>query len=272
MKYLHADLAIKALLYEVVTLPKPGLVDPATHGSHPDMDIYTFIDSTLSLRTYFEKAEELGRNYDGKLSDMFEKLRKHGIKAEQRMFASTKGINTHKGAIFSLGIFVCACSYAKSNNCDVFKIVQSMTQGLVERDLANIKNPKTAGEIEYQKYGKAGIRGQAEVGYPIVNQISLPFLRQATGTLNEKLLDTLMKIASVTEDSNFIKRAGSIEKLDELKKWSKHFLDLGGAKEAEALAYLSRLDNLFSEKNYSLGGCADLLIITIFLALEEGTI
>ncbi|MCW8106604.1 triphosphoribosyl-dephospho-CoA synthase, partial [Lactobacillus mulieris] len=70
----------------------------------------------------------------------------------------------------------------------------------------------------------------------------------------------------------FIKRAGSIEKLDELKKWSKHFLDLGGAKEAEALAYLSRLDNLFSEKNYSLGGCADLLIITIFLALEEGTI
>nr|WP_284863528.1 triphosphoribosyl-dephospho-CoA synthase [Enterococcus faecalis]MDK8213569.1 triphosphoribosyl-dephospho-CoA synthase [Enterococcus faecalis] len=47
---------------------------------------------------------------------------------------------------------------------------------------------------------------------------------------------------------------------------------MGGAKEAEALAYLSRLDNLFSEKNYSLGGCADLLIITIFLALEEGTI
>lgn len=81
-----------------------------------------------------------------------------------------------------------------------------------------------------------------------------------------------MKIATVTEDSNFIKRAGDLDKLTELKKWSQHFLDLGGAKNNKALAYLKNLDNLFSERNYSLGGCADLLIITIFVALEEGII
>lgn len=75
VKYPHADLAIKALLYEVVTWPKPGLVDPVTHSSHPDMDVYTFIDSSLSLRTYFENAEDLGRRYNGKLSNLFEQLR-----------------------------------------------------------------------------------------------------------------------------------------------------------------------------------------------------
>lgn len=272
VKYPHADLAIKALLYEVVTWPKPGLVDPVTHSSHPDMDVYTFIDSSLSLRTYFENAEDLGRRYNGKLSNLFEQLRILGIQAEKEMFASTKGINTHKGAVFSLGIFVCAYSYSISNNCDVFKTIQKMTHGLVEHDLANVKVPKTAGEIEYQKYGKAGIRGQAEAGYPIISKIALPFLKQTTGSLNERLIDTLMKIATVTEDSNFIKRAGDLDKLTELKKWSQHFLDLGGAKNNKALACLKNLDNLFSERNYSLGGCADLLIITIFVALEEGII
>ena len=48
--------AQKALLYEVTTNPKPGLVDPVEHGAHPDMDIYTFIDSSEAMRSYLEQC------------------------------------------------------------------------------------------------------------------------------------------------------------------------------------------------------------------------
>lgn len=264
-----AKKAVQALLYEVVTLPKPGLVDPASHGAHPDMDIYTFIDSSLSLEAYFIQAEDLGDNFTGKPEVMFEQLREMGIQAEKAMYTATKKINTHKGAIFSLGIFVCASAYADKHQADVFDVIKEMTKGIVEHDLGQIKTAKTAGEIEYQKYGKTGIRGEAEAGYPVIRNVALPFFKQTSGSLRGRLLDTLMKIASVAEDSNFIKRAGSFDKLLDLKKWSQKFLELGGANNAEAMAYLTELDDLFTQKNYSLGGCADLLIVTIFLALKE---
>lgn len=87
--------------------------------------------------------------------------------------------------------------------------------------------------------------------------------------MNERLLDTLMVLASHTQDSTFIKRSGDISKLDWLKEVSQKYFKLGGSKTAQGFAYLQELNKIFKEENYSLGGCADLLILTIFMALEE---
>lgn len=273
MKSEIAENAVKALLYEVSTFPKPGLVDPVSSGPHPDMDIYLFIDSSLSLQKYFRQAVKIGQDFSGSnLIDMFNELRSAGIKAEKSMLEATHGVNTHKGAIFALGIFVCARSYQQTHQQDIFEIVKKMTDHLVERDLGkqNLKQSSlTAGEKQFVNYGLGGARAEAEAGYPVIKDVALPFLRDSTGSTRGRLLDTLMKIATVTDDSNFIKRAGNVEKVAWLHKEARHYLDLGGYKTSEGKKFLDELNDIFLKNNYSLGGCADLLIVTIFLGLEQ---
>ncbi len=263
--------ALKALLYEVVTNPKPGLVDPVDVGSHPDMNVYLFIDSSLSLEKYFNQAAQIGLNFSGKdLRQMFKQLRQVGIEAERAMFRVTKNVNTHKGAIFSLGLFVCASAYCEKNGGDEFTVIQAMTQGLVEHDLG--QKQKTAGEKQFLQYGKGGVRAEAEAGYPIVRDIALPFFIQTAGDLNVRLLDTLMKIVSEIEDSNLIKRAGNIEVISWVHEQAEKYLDLGGYGTVDGKNFMQKLNQIFKEKNYSLGGSADLLIVTIFMALQRGII
>lgn len=264
-----AQNAEKALLYEVVTNPKPGLVDPADNGPHPDMDVYLFINSSLSLTDYFEKAAEIGTNFTGTdLRKMFTQLRQAGIQAEKDMFQATQNINTHKGAIFSLGLFVCASAYCQQRqNLDEFEVISKMTQGLVKHDLGQKSN--TAGERQFLKYGKGGVRAEAEAGYPLVKNVALPFLAQSTGELNTRLLDTLMRIVSQIEDSNLIKRAGNIDVIKWAHEQAEKYLALGGYGTAAGKKFMLELNQTFKEKNYSLGGSADLLIITIFMALQR---
>lgn len=262
--------ALKSLLYEVVTLPKPGLVDPLDRGSHDDMDAYTFIDSSVAMTPYLEEASNIGENFAGEdLFQMFNLLRQAGIKAEKSMLKATNGVNTHKGAIFSLGIFVCARSFAQKNSQDTFEIIRKMCYNLVEHDLTNINKPHTAGENQYLKYHKAGVRELAQAGYPVVEQVSLPYLENHSGTLQEKLLDTLMLLATQVDDTTFIKRAKDIHKLSWLHQAAKKYLDLGASRSQEGRDYLNELNRIFKENHYSIGGCADLLIVTIFMALED---
>ena len=134
-----------------------------------------------------------------------------GIKAEKAMLAATNNVNTHKGAVFSLGLFVCACAYCQKHGGNEFEVIQMMTRGLVKHDLG--EKSETAGERQFLQYGKGGVRAEAEAGYPLVRSVALPFLAQTSGDLNTRLLDTLMEIVSEIEDSNLIKRAGLARKL-----------------------------------------------------------
>lgn len=263
------DHALESLLYEVVVNPKPGLVDPVDNGAHHDMDVFTFINSSISLREYLQQAAELGMHFiDNDLQVMFNSLRHMGQQAEEKMFTATNGVNTHKGAIFSLGIFVCARSYAVKNDKDTFDTIRVMCKGLLAHDFGNIKKPQTAGEYQFFKYGQGGVREIAENGYPVVEHLALPYLKQSTGTTNERLLDTLMVIASVTQDSTFIKRAGGMQDLKWLHEVCVHYLKIGGSKTDAGMDFLKQENDVFKRHNYNLGGCADLLIVTIFMALE----
>ncbi|KRL05361.1 triphosphoribosyl-dephospho-CoA synthase CitG [Liquorilactobacillus oeni] len=272
-------IATKALLYEVTVLPKPGLVDPLSSGPHPDMNVFNFIDSAISLESYFAQAFTAGWNYTARdFSELFTKVRAYGITAEHTMLLATKGINTHKGAIFSLGILVTATGYVLScGNLNLDKIVEvekKMVHGLVKKDFAKIQfkpvNELTAGEQQYLKYGESGIRGEAEDGYPTVMNVALPFLRQSKGTHNQRLLDTFMIIVSCSNDSNLIKRAGTNTIVKRVHEQADEYLLLGGSCKKEGRAKLAELNEFFLKKNLSLGGSADLLILTIYFGLLEG--
>ncbi|MCP0886594.1 triphosphoribosyl-dephospho-CoA synthase CitG [Ligilactobacillus sp. WILCCON 0076] len=281
VKIKTVDAALAALLYEVTVNPKPGLVDPISNGSHLDMDVFTFIDSSQALRPYFSAAYDLAVNFKEKdLTQLFNELRKLGMIAEKDMYAATNGINTHKGAIFSLGIFLTAVAYLKKQqNYSIMALQQTikkMLSELLEDDFKsiNMKNngELTAGEQQFLKYKTRGIRGEAVDGYPVVFNYGLSYLKASTGSLNQRLLDTFMYIAEHTSDSNLIKRAHSVAILTEMKNFTAHYFKLGGSKTKEGIEYLYKLDKLFIERNLSLGGSADLLILTIFVAKIEGVI
>ncbi|KRK48747.1 triphosphoribosyl-dephospho-CoA synthase [Secundilactobacillus kimchicus JCM 15530] len=271
--------AVRALLYEVSVQPKPGLVDPVSSGPHPDMDVFTFLDSSVSLTAYFKACVQTAWSFNDEatLPTLFEQIRPLGIQAEATMFDATSGINTHKGAVFSLGIVVTATAYAESHDRqDVFKIVKEMLVGLVERDFSKVtekaENEMTAGEREYVHFGITGIRGEAEHGYLTVTQVALPQLSTARGTLNERLLDTLMAIVGHSVDTNLVKRAGSIDIIPWANDQVSRYFLAGGSRTEAGMAYLKQLNQVFLEKNLSLGGSADLLIVTIFVALSQGII
>ena len=267
--------ALKGLLYEVSLNPKPGLVDPVSMGSHTDMNMFTFIDSSLSLKSYLDKAFKLGRNFEGSdLKLLFNALRAEGVLAEQTMFNATNNVNTHKGAIFSLGIWVTAIAYSTKDGSatmtEVRRVIQRMVEGLIEKDLASNRVAMTAGEQQFQTYQLTGIRGEAVNGFPGVAEIAVPFLQATFGTMTQRLLDTLMKIAATLEDSTLIKRAKTPDVLAEMKEWTSIYFKLGGSHTEQGMKYLYDLDRLFIERNLSIGGSADTLILTIFIGQLTG--
>ena len=138
---LIARLASQALLYEVCTTPKPGLVDREGNGSHKDMDIFTFMNSASALWPYFQACSRIGMQ-TARLSPekTFQQIRFRGQRAEADMLAATRGINTHKGAIFSLGILCSALGRLPKELWKmpdaVLKECAAMTAGLVAADFA----------------------------------------------------------------------------------------------------------------------------------------
>ncbi|MGX7044005.1 triphosphoribosyl-dephospho-CoA synthase CitG [Pediococcus acidilactici] len=269
-----ANDAVKSLLYEVSVNPKPGLVDPVSPGPHPDMDIFTFIDSSMSLKDYFLKAADLGYSYQGQLSKMFLELREYGKTAEKAMFEATSQVNTHKGAIFSLGIMTCAMAYSEQRHMAVQDVIKQMLLGLTKHDFANLteKNPEnlTAGEIQYLRFGYKGIRGEAEDGFPKVFRVAFPFLCRATGTKNQRLIDTLLKLVSINEDSNLVKRADNdLNIINWARTEAIDVLNSGGSKTKLGMQKLYEMNQKFLGRNLSLGGTADLLILTIFIGLRN---
>lgn len=262
-----ASAALKALLYEVNVQPKPGLVDPVDHSTHLDMDVFTFIDSAVALQPYFEKFVQAGIDFDGEnLTALFKLIRPIGIEAEKAMFEATGGTNTHKGAIFSLGILLAASGYDADN---IRLVVEKMLRGLTEHDFKDLDHKKnlTNGERMYLQYGITGIRGEAEKGYPIVFEKSLPFLKARFGNdFGTVLLDTLMVIVSESYDSNVVKR-GNLDSLENIQKYAEDILEAGGCSHPEGREILDDMNSYCNENNLSLGGSADLLIITIYLFL-----
>lgn len=266
-----AQNACRALLYEVCTTPKPGLVDAANSGSHKDMDIFTFMSSVAALTPYFERCARIGAA-TAKLEPQatFERLRLHGRLAEGAMLAATGGVNTHKGAVFTVGL-VCASlgrlSREQWRQPDmVLRECAAMTAGLTERELSgvNAASARSAGERLYAKYGVTGVRGQAENGFPAVLNAGLPTLESAVEqglSLNSAGCAALLKIICSSVDTNLISRGGKAAQ----ERVAQEIAELLARDPYPDGATLSKLDGQFIQANLSPGGSADLLAISYMM-------
>ena len=263
-------LAAKAMLYEVCTSPKPGLVDRMGCGSHEDMDIFTFMASTATLQPYLTQCAYLGmETADCEPTETFSRLRFLGKQAERSMLEATNGVNTHKGAIFTMGVLCAAAGRLdKEERTDAEKVLAqcaAMCAGLT-KELEGIteENAVTAGQKLYAKYGITGIRGQAEAGFPAVLHTGLPVLEEgvkAGFSLERAGCGALLAMLTACADTNLIARSDR----DTAKAITRQVALLLAKNRYPDQTALEELDALFVEKNLSPGGTADLLAAAYFL-------
>ncbi|KHO32280.1 fumarate hydratase [Clostridium tetani] len=281
-----SSLAIQAMLYEVACNPSPGLVSVISTGSHTDMDHYTFIESTSSLIKYLTLSVQLGFS-DENAKDMLKKGRKLGIEAEKDMFKKTKGINTHKGMLFLMGICCIAIGktiHNKNPFSEIKNVIKDMCRGLVEKELEPLneiaikyksvdemvqRENLSYGEKLFVLYGMEGIRGEVEKGLPIVFDFSLDFYKEASDlNKNNRLVNTLIGIMQYSEDSNVLHRH-SLEELKKMQQDAKIITAEGGMRTLRGKQKILHMEEEFVKKGISPGGSADLLAITVFLSLVE---
>ena len=268
-----ARLACQALLYEVAVTPKPGLVDRANSGSHRDMDFFTFQASAAALWPYYETCAQIGMQTAQLMpEETFARLRGPGMLAESEMLRATNGVNTHKGAIFSLGI-LCAALGRLGWACAgqprlLLEECGRMTSGLVERDFADLteKTAQTAGQKLYLRHGITGIRGQAEAGFPAVLTVGLPKLEEGLAqglSVNDAGCAALLAMLAATTDTNMIARS-DYETQQRIAEETAALLQKTPFPEQSVL---KQMDAAFIARNLSPGGTADMLAMTYFLHL-----
>ncbi len=265
----------QAILLEVSTHPKPGLVTRLSNGAHKDMSIFTFMMSSAVLSKAFNDLQDIGQAHRGTLAELFCKLRSYGVGAEAELLRVTKGVNTQRGILFAGGIVSAVSGYAMNMGLSrdaLLPMIKEMAAGLVARELKNIDHAAmTAGEKLYYKYGITGIRGEVENGFPSVVNYGLPALEDAFdqgATINDALVHALISLMTVVEDSNVIWRT-DYDTLLEVQRIAENILSLGSVFTEKGRMAIAETERYFLQRRISPGGSADLLSVTITLYLLE---
>ena len=263
--------AAEALLLEVCTTPKPGLVDRENSGSHTDMDIFTFMSSTAALQPYFADCAKAGFDLADP-AECFARLRFLGKQALPVMLRATGGVNTHKGAIFTLGLLCGAAGRLHEQEAftadALLEQVAALCKGLCARDLAGINSATaaTAGQRLYAQFGITGVRGQAEQGYPAILHTGLPVLEEGIAlgySLERSGCAALLAMLTAAADTNMIARSDR----DTARRITREVALLLARDRYPDADKLRALDSVFTEANLSPGGSADLLAATYFIHL-----
>lgn len=273
---LCSTFACRALMYEVIATPKPGLVDKANNGSHKDMDLYSFIDSSAVLIPFFREFVLMGAEHCGDTPQkLFERIRYMGMRAEDQMLAATNNVNTHKGIIFSMGVLCAALGYMYGNGFaieteGIFETARQMTQKVMD-DFQNITpdNARTYGERLYARYKISGIRGEAANGFASVKKYGIPVLKILINngfSSNDAGVVVLLNLIANVKDTNIISRA-DIETQKRVQIMARKLISEGI--DSISMSDINEMDVEFMRLNISPGGCADLLAITYFVYFIE---
>lgn len=198
-------------------------------------------------------------------------LRDIGMLAEEKMLDTTGGVNTHKGAVFSMGI-MCYCAGFLIGQCE--KLTDESLQSVCKSVCCNVLNDfgdvkrkrhKTAGERFFAKYKITGVRGEAHDGFPAVFQVALPYFRELLNKYNKNDAGclTLLKLMSCVSDTNILHR-GDPNALGNMAERSCELIQKN-VPFKELLPEIELFDDYMINCNLSPGGCADLLALTYFV-------
>jgi triphosphoribosyl-dephospho-CoA synthase len=263
-----AALAEQALIAEAELTPKPGLVDRRGSGAHRDLSLDLMRRSATSLGPFFAAmgAVSIGRDLDLSLR---RELAAIGRDAERAMYQVTGGINTHKGAIWNLGLLLAAAARGDSTHAGEITAEAGAIARLPDRTHTALI---THGDIVRKRYGViVGAHAEASNGFPRVLEPGLATLRIGRAAkCPEEIcrLDALLSLMGQVEDTCVLYRAGN-EGLSIVKSRAQAVLVAGGSGSAEGRVLMRVLDRELIARNTSPGGSADLLAATIFLDAVE---
>jgi triphosphoribosyl-dephospho-CoA synthase len=255
-------LALTALAQELACPLKPGLISPQDRGAHSDMDSTTLVRSIAALRGCFAELAEAGS--DGA---RFAELAAIGRAAEVRMLRATDGRNTHRGAIFSLGLLAAAAGHLHAARPSARLLCTTVGRewGAEIMRAAPAGPARTHGDFVRCRYRAPGAREQAAAGFPVALEHALPALRAARPAgLKRASLHALYAIVLVLEDNNLLYRGGEAG-LAFARAEARRFMEAGGMLQPQAWARAAEVHGRFVARNLSPGGAADLLAATLFI-------
>lgn len=251
--YIMAKFAVDALHRELDTTPKPGLVDKANNGSHSDMDYIVMERGIDALRPFFVELAQNGLSAEELRANDIKQI---GLRAERAMLLATGGVNTHRGALFALGITVAAAQWIYVHNGG--KVTKENLTHVISKVAKGFEPTMTThGGKAVAENNICGALGNAVGGYQEVFDTWLPFYRELRDDRfrNQK---TLLKIMSTLDDTNVYHRAGAAiaKRVHEACTMLLSHFSLSG---------LQEMDEVFIRNNISPGGSADMLALTIFV-------
>ena len=252
LPYIIARLATQALQAELDTTPKPGLVDKDNNGAHRDMDYALMQRSIDTLHPYFVKLALLGC---ADALPTHTSIRDIGIEAERAMLSATNGVNTHKGALFSMGLAVVAAAHEKDTD-SLQTTIKALAASFPDT------NGTHGSKAKLLSKGPTAIKGaldNAREGYEMLFAEWLPFYIERRKERDAYTLHkTLLRIMCDLDDTNVIYRT-DLATAEEVKQEARALLD------SFSEAALKDMDRHYTTRNISPGGAADMLSLTVFV-------
>lgn len=272
-----SKLAVDALKDELELTPKPGLVDQRNCGAHSDMDFDMMLRSAESLKWYFASTLRIGLNGDLENPSELIGLKKLGISAEKKMMLVTGQVNTHRGAIYGMGILLAAFGACLKDGGSLAYRSGKIAEGLFELNMEmdsfvnkgklaskSETNKSSNGDLAREIYGACGAENEAIDGFPTAfagAEYLDTLLRNCGEDISIAKLRCFVYILAKADDSNLIHRGGC-QGLQFAKLEASRLMNLDDARLIEAL---EALDDKFIEKNLSPGGTADIFAQSLFL-------
>ena len=266
-----ADMAVDALIDEADLSPKPALVDRRGNGAHTDLHLGLMHASALSLWPAFKEMAQAASEFGEVGLPLREAIGRIGREGEQAMLATTNGVNTHRGAIWALGLLVTAAALEPESTAPGAIALRAARLALLDDRYA--PHLLSHGAQVAQRYGARGAREEAQLGFPAVIQRALPQLKHSRaaghGEQNARL-DALLAIMSSLADTCVLYRAGETG-LQTMQLGAQAVLEAGGSASLAGRRRLHELDHQLIALNASPGGAADLLAACLFLdRIESG--
>jgi triphosphoribosyl-dephospho-CoA synthase len=264
-----SELATQSLIAEAELTPKPGLVDGRGSGSHSDLSLDLMRRSADAIALYFTRMALVSAEAQMDTSLRAE-VASIGREAEAAMLRATSGSNAHKGAIWVLGLLVCAASLSEGSLPEFVAEAAGYLARLPDR-----ARPQTVshGDVVLERYGATGARGEAYVNFPHVVKIGLPALkaaRESGRTERDSRLAALLAIMAHLDDTCVLYRGGP-EAQRIVHEGAARVIKVGGPGSPKGNAALIALGQELISLRISPGGSADLFAATLFLdALERG--
>jgi triphosphoribosyl-dephospho-CoA synthase len=264
------DLAVAALRAEADLTPKPGLVDRRGPGAHSDMTLAMLHDSAEALRCAFTECA-VAATQSAPETELRARLGEIGRAGELAMLAATGGVNTHRGALWALGLLSAGAAMvgSASGAIDVAARLARLPDPALDGDQAVTTSN---GARARRRYGASGAAGEAQTRFPHVRLHALPALRAARRSGADEAsarLAALLSLMAHLDDTCLLHRGGQAG-LSAVQEGARAVLAAGGCRTPAGRHHFVALDALCATDRLSPGGSGDLLAATLFLdALDE---